>query len=51
MQYPAFSVDAARAPRARGGAVTVELLPGLGHGIDARALNLVLGYLGDTKAP
>lgn len=41
------SLDAARALQALGGAVTLDLLPGLGHGIDARALKLVQGYLGD----
>lgn len=42
-----FSVDAARALQALGAEATLDLLPGLGHGIDARALRLVLGYLAD----
>ncbi|HEY1229706.1 MAG TPA: hypothetical protein VGF26_20545, partial [Ramlibacter sp.] len=42
-----FSVDAARALTALGGAVTLDLLPGLGHGIDARVARLVLGYVGE----
>lgn len=40
-----FSVDAERALKALGAGVTLDLLPGLGHGIDARAMQLVLGYL------
>ena len=39
------SVDAARELRALGADVTLDLLPGLGHGIDARALRLVLGHV------
>lgn len=39
------SVEAARALQAAGGDVTLDLLPGLGHGIDARALQLAIGYL------
>lgn len=39
------SVEAARALQALGAEVTLDLLPGLGHGIDARALRIVLGYL------
>lgn len=39
------SVEAARALQAAGGDVTLDLLPGLGHGIDARALRLAIGYL------
>ena len=36
--------------QAVGGAqVTLDLLPGLGHGIDARALRLVLGYVGGHR--
>lgn len=41
-----FSVDAAQALQALGADVTLDLLPGLGHGIDARALGLVIGYVG-----
>jgi phospholipase/carboxylesterase len=40
-----FSVEAAQALRALGAGVTLDLLPGLGHGIDARAVQLVIGYL------
>ena len=39
------SGDAARALQALGAEVTLDLLPGLGHGIDARALALVNRYL------
>lgn len=42
-----FSVAAAEALKALGGDATLDLLPGLGHGIDARALQLVIGYLGE----
>ena len=42
-----FSVAAAEALQALGGDATLDLLPGLGHGIDARALQLVIGYLGE----
>lgn len=41
-----FSVAAADALQVMGGDATLDLLPGLGHGIDARALQLVIGYLG-----
>lgn len=41
------SIVAGRELRAFGTDVTVDLLPGLGHGIDARALQLVLQYLRD----
>lgn len=41
------SVAAERELRALGADVTVDLLSELGHGIDARALKLVLQYLGD----
>ena len=40
------AILAARALQALGGDVTLDLLPGLGHGIDARALRLVIQYLG-----
>lgn len=40
-----FSVEAAGALQALGADVTLDLLPGLGHGIDARALRLVLEHL------
>lgn len=39
------SIDAARALQALGAQVTLDLLPGLGHGIDSRAVRLLLGYL------
>lgn len=42
-----FSVAAAEALKALGGDATLNLLPSLGHGIDARALQLVIGYLGE----
>lgn len=42
----ALSTDAARQWRALGGAATVDLFPGLAHGIDARVLQRVAGYLG-----
>ena len=42
-----FSVAAAKALKTVGGDATLDLLPGLGHGIDARALQLVIGYLGE----
>lgn len=41
------SVAAAHELHALGAEVTIDLLPGLGHGIDARALQLVLRRLGD----
>lgn len=42
---PRFSVEAARALQALGAPATLDLLPGLGHGIDARVLRLVLADL------
>lgn len=39
------SVEAERALQGAGADVTLDLLPGLGHGIDARALRLAIGYL------
>lgn len=39
------SIEAARALADLGAPATLDLLPGLGHSIDARALALVLGYL------
>lgn len=41
-----YSVEAAQALQALGGDVTLDLLPGLGHGIDARALGLVTAHVG-----
>jgi phospholipase/carboxylesterase len=40
------SVEAERALQAAGADVTLDLLPALGHGIDARALQLAIGYVG-----
>lgn len=40
-----YSVEAARALKVLGGEATLDLLPGLGHGIDARAMQLVIGFL------
>jgi phospholipase/carboxylesterase len=45
-----YSIAAAEALQAMGGDTTLDLLPGLGHGIDARALQLVIGYL-DGQTP
>lgn len=42
---PRWSVEADEQLRALGGAVTLDLVPGLGHGIDARALRHVLEHL------
>jgi phospholipase/carboxylesterase len=39
------SIDAERELQALGADVTLDLLPGLGHGIDARALKLAIQYL------
>ena len=44
-----FSIEAAQALQALGATVTLDLLPGLGHGIDARALGLVTGHVGDRS--
>jgi phospholipase/carboxylesterase len=41
-----FSSDAAQSLQALGSEVTLDLLPGLGHGMDARALRLAIGYVG-----
>lgn len=40
-----FSVEAAAALQAQGAQVTLDLLPGLGHGIDGRAVGLVVQRL------
>jgi phospholipase/carboxylesterase len=40
------SIDAAGALESLGARATLNILPGVGHSIDARALGLVLGYLG-----
>ena len=42
---PAFSREAAPALQQFGAEATVDVLPGLGHGIDIRAAKLVAGYL------
>jgi phospholipase/carboxylesterase len=44
------SVEAAQALQAMGAQVTLDLLPGLGHGIDARTLRLVTAYLDEPRA-
>jgi phospholipase/carboxylesterase len=41
-----FSVEAAAALQAHGAQVTLDLLPGLAHGIDGRAAGLVRSYVG-----
>lgn len=41
----AASVDAARALQGLQGQVTLDLVPGLGHGIDGRSLALAIGHL------
>jgi phospholipase/carboxylesterase len=46
-----FSADAARQLQGAGAEVTLDLLPGLGHGIDERALGLAVGYLGAAARP
>ena len=43
------SIEAARALRGLGADVTLDVLPGLGHGIDARALRLAIGYVGGHR--
>jgi phospholipase/carboxylesterase len=40
-----WAVDAQRQLQAQGAKVSLDLLPDLGHGIDARALKLAIGYL------
>ena len=45
-----FSVEAARALHELGAEVTLDLLPGLGHGIDGRAVQLLLAHLGARHA-
>ncbi|RZL95592.1 MAG: esterase [Variovorax sp.] len=42
---PGFSIEAAPALRQFGAKATVDVLPGLGHGIDVRVAKLVAGYL------
>lgn len=43
------SIEGAQALQALGGEVTLDVLPGLGHGIGARALELAIGYLGEHQ--
>lgn len=45
---PHFAQQASAQIAALGGAVTLDMLEGLGHSIDARELRLLLGYLGDN---
>lgn len=45
-----YSVEAAQALQNIGADVTLDLLPGLGHGIDARALLLAIAYVGGDRA-
>lgn len=45
-----YSMEAAQALKTLGAEVTLDLLPGLGHGIDGRALGLLLGHLGGHHA-
>lgn len=45
------SVEAARELQGAGADVTLDLLPGLGYGIDARALRLAIGYLDGPHRP
>lgn len=40
-----FAQEAAAGIEVAGGSVTLDVLPGLAHAIDARALSLLLGYL------
>ena len=46
---PQFAQQANAQIAALGGAVTLDMLEGLGHSIDARELGLLLNYLGDNK--
>lgn len=48
---PQWSVQAHQQLKALGAAVTMDLLPGLGHGIDERTLALVTRYLSSSKRP
>lgn len=45
------SVEASRELQRAGADATLDLLPGLGHGIDARALRLAIGYLDEPHRP
>lgn len=48
---PQWSVQAHQQIGALGGAVTLDLLPGLGHGIDDRALQLAIRHLASPEEP
>ena len=48
---PQWSVQAHQQIGALGGAVTLDLLPGLGHGIDDRALQLAIRHLASPEGP
>ncbi len=45
VMQPAFANEAAEHLRAAGAVVDVQLLPGLGHGIDARAVDAAVAFL------
>lgn len=45
-----WSIEAAAALRALGGRVTLDLVPGLAHGIDSPALQLALNHLASPQA-
>lgn len=45
---PSLASEAAAQWRALGGRATLDLLPGLAHGIDARVAQRVAGYLGSA---
>ena len=42
---PSLAADAARGLEARGAQVQVQLIPGLGHGVDGRVLTAVQDFL------
>jgi phospholipase/carboxylesterase len=46
---PRYSIEAAHALTALGAQVTLDLIPGLGHGIDGRAMNLLLGHFDEHR--
>lgn len=48
---PQWSVQAHQQLEALGAVVTLDLLPGLGHGIDERALGHVIRHLATSKTP
>ncbi len=47
---PGHSEQAAQALRTLGGQVTIDVLPGLGHGLDARVASRVLAHLATAAA-